>query len=225
MEHLYPCLGSGRIYCQRFCREREPADHCVIREYQAVECERASREFEHAAGDVVSTACPQANQYVQKTVGCGSQFSDVTVTSPEGINLDVIGYNLVNSPAPAPTDFNNDGKPDYLLFNASTRQTVLWYLKNNVLIGAASGPTLSAGYRLVGVADFNRDGHPDYLLFNPSTRQTAIWYLNKTVLIGTASGPTLSSAWELVATGDFNKDGKPDWLIYIPSTQRTLIWY
>src|SRR5438874_7016832 len=176
-------------------------------------------------GDWLSTACPQAHPYVQNAFGCPGQFSDVTLTSPEGINLDVIGYNVVNSTATAPIDFNNDGKPDYLLYNASTRQTVLWYLKNNVLIGAAHGPTLPAGYSVVSVADFNRDGHADYLLFNPSTRQTAIWYLNKTVLIGTASGPTLSSAWELVATGDFNKDGKPDWLIYIPSTQRTLIWY
>jgi len=51
-DHLHPCLGSGRIYRQRCCREREPADHCVIREHQAVECERASGGFEHAAGDV-----------------------------------------------------------------------------------------------------------------------------------------------------------------------------
>ena len=39
-----------------------------------------------------------------------------------------------------PTDFNNDGKPDYLLYNPSTRQTAMWYLNNNVHIGGASGP-------------------------------------------------------------------------------------
>ena len=176
-------------------------------------------------GDWLSTACPQAHPYVQNAFSCPGQFSDVTVTSPEGINLDVIGYNLVNSPAPAPTDFNNDGKPDYLLYNGSTGQTVLWYLKNNVLVGAASGPTLPAGYGVVGVADFNRDGHADYLLFNPTTLQTVIWYLNKNALIGTAAGPTIISGWKLVATGDFNKDGKPDWVLYNPSTQQTLIWY
>jgi hypothetical protein len=176
-------------------------------------------------GDWLSTSCPQAHPYVQNAFGCSGQSSDVTVTSPEGINLDVIGYNLVNSPAPAPTDFNNDGRPDYLLYNGSTGQTVLWYLNNNVLIGAASGPTLPTGYSVVGVADFNRDGHADYLLFNPSTLQTVIWYLNKNALIGTASGPTIISGWKLVATGDFNKDGKPDWVLYNPSTQQTLIWY
>ena len=176
-------------------------------------------------GDWLSTACPQAHPYVQNAFGCPGQSSDVILTSPEAINLDVIGYNLVNSPAPAPTDFNGDGRPDYLLYNGNTGQTVLWYLNNNALIGAASGPTLPPGFRVVGAADFNRDGHPDYLLFNPSTRQTEIWYLNKNVLIGTASGPTPPSGWELVATGDFNKDGKPDYVLYNPSTQHTVIWY
>ena len=176
-------------------------------------------------GDWLSTACPQAHPYVQNAFVCRGQFSDVTLTSPEAINLDVIGYNLVNSPAPAPTDFNGDGRPDYVLYNGSTRQTVLWYLKNNALIGAASGPTLPAGWQVVGVADFNRDGHPDYLLFNPTTHQSQIWYLSGAAFSGSASGPTLSSSWELVETGDFNKDGKSDWVIYIPSTQQTLIWY
>ena len=76
-------------------------------------------------------------------------------------------------------DFNGDGKPDYLLYNPSTRQTVIWYLNNNVLIGHAYGPTLWPGWSVVGVADFNGDGKPDYLLYNPSTRQTVIWYLNR----------------------------------------------
>ena len=50
------------------------------------------------------------------------------------------------APNPAPYDFNSDGHPDYLLYNASTRQTALWYLNNNVHIGGASGPTLPAGW-------------------------------------------------------------------------------
>ncbi len=78
-----------------------------------------------------------------------------------------------------PTDFNNDGKPDFVLYNASTHQTALWYLNNNVLIGHSFGPTPWPGWSIAGVADFNLDGHPDYLLFNPNTRQTAIWYLKR----------------------------------------------
>jgi hypothetical protein len=50
----------------------------------------------------------------------------------------------------ATADFNGNGKPDYLLYNAGTRQTAIWYLNNNVLISGAFGPTLPAGWSLVG---------------------------------------------------------------------------
>src|SRR5262249_1986957 len=46
-------------------------------------------------GDWLSAACPQANPYVQNAFSCTNQTSDVMPTSPEGINLDVIGYDLV----------------------------------------------------------------------------------------------------------------------------------
>jgi hypothetical protein len=49
-------------------------------------------------GDWLSAACPQAHPYVQNATGCNGQSSDVTATSPEGINLDVIGYDLVRTP-------------------------------------------------------------------------------------------------------------------------------
>ena len=48
-------------------------------------------------GDWLSTACPQTHSYVQNAFVCIGQYSDVTPTSPEGINLDVIGYDLVNA--------------------------------------------------------------------------------------------------------------------------------
>jgi hypothetical protein len=43
-------------------------------------------------GDWLSGTCPQANPYVQNAFSCMGQVLDVTATSPEGINLDVIGY-------------------------------------------------------------------------------------------------------------------------------------
>ena len=42
----------------------------------------------------------------------------------------------------AVSDFNSDGKPDYVLYNAGTQQTAVWYLNNNVYIGGAFTPTL-----------------------------------------------------------------------------------
>jgi hypothetical protein len=55
-------------------------------------------------GDWLSGSCPQVNPYVQNAFSCEDQASDVIATSPEGINRDVIGYDLINvGPTPTPT--------------------------------------------------------------------------------------------------------------------------
>jgi hypothetical protein len=141
------------------------------------------------------------------------------------VDIAGISYqNIFSSLLPA-TDLNNDGKPDYVIYNATTRQTEAFYLSNNALIGSAAGPTLQAGWHLINLGDFNGDGKPDYVLFNPSTRQTQILYLSGVTQTASASGPTLPSGWQLISTGDFNHDGKPDFVLYNPSTHATEIYY
>jgi hypothetical protein len=70
-------------------------------------------------GDWQSASCPQANPYVQNAFRCHAQTADVSQTSPEGINLDVIGYDAIF--------------PKGQLLNISTRMEVL--RDDNVLIG------------------------------------------------------------------------------------------
>ena len=94
------------------------------------------------------------------------------------------------------TDFSGEGSPDYVLQRASTHQTGIWYLDNNVYAGSAWGPTLPPGWELVAAADFNGDGKPDYLLYNVYTQQTGIYYLNNNVYVSAAWGPTVS-VWSL----------------------------
>jgi hypothetical protein len=124
-----------------------------------------------------------------------------------------------------PTDFNRDGHPDYLLYNAGTGQTAVWYLNNNVYIRGDYAPSLPVGWRVIDVADFDRDGHPDYALFNPSTRRTGIWYLSGVTFIRGDYGPTLPTVWELMATGNFNNGAKPDYVLYNASILQTAVWY
>jgi len=124
-----------------------------------------------------------------------------------------------------PTGTPTRATVEWVLGNAGTRQTAIWYLNNNVFISGTYGPTLPAGWGLRSVADFNRDTHPDYALFNPVTDRTAIWYLSGPTFIGGAYGPTLPGGWELVATADFNGGGKPDYVLYKPTTGQTAIWY
>jgi hypothetical protein len=68
----------------------------------------------------VSDTCPQAHPYVQNAFPCAGQFSDISATSPEGVNLDVIGYNLAQTGPPS-------------LGNVSTRSFV--QTGANVMIG------------------------------------------------------------------------------------------
>jgi hypothetical protein len=123
------------------------------------------------------------------------------------------------------TDFNHDGKPDYVLYNGGTHQTAVWHMNNNIFLGGVLAPTLPPGWNVIDVADFNGDGDLDYALFNPSTHQTAIWYLSGVTFIGGAFGPTLPNGWTLVATADFNSDCQPDYVLYNASTRQTAIWY
>jgi hypothetical protein len=123
------------------------------------------------------------------------------------------------------SDFNRDGRPDYVLQNANTRQTAIWYLNNNLYVGGAYGPTLVAGWILRGLADFNRDNHSDYALFAPSTNQTALWYLSGPTFIGSTYGPTAPTGWELTGAADFNGDNYPDYVLYNALTRQTAVWY
>jgi hypothetical protein len=54
-------------------------------------------------GDWLSGSCPQVTPYVQNAFGCSNQASDVTQTSPEGVSLDVVGYDLFTGPLPTAT--------------------------------------------------------------------------------------------------------------------------
>jgi len=119
-----------------------------------------------------------------------------------------------------------------VLYNPSTGQTAIYYLNNNVFAGSSPGPTLPAGWNLIGVADFDRDGHPDYLVFNPNTGQTVIAYLSGPMppggilqVTGVVFGPTIPPGWLVVATADFNRDGHPDFLLYNSATRQTAIDY
>ncbi|MBX6324598.1 MAG: NF038122 family metalloprotease, partial [Chthoniobacterales bacterium] len=181
-------------------------------------------------GDWFSEPCPQAHPYVQNAASCTGQSSDISATSPEGINLDVIGYDLTNALAIGVSravvmDFNNDAHPDFVLQNLATRQTAIWYLDNNVVIGGAYGPTLVRGWWLRGVADFNADGQADYALFRFDAGQTALWYLSGPNYIGGAYGPTVPARWQLVGAGDFNGDNFPDYVLYNATSRQSAVWY
>ena len=109
----------------------------------------------------------------------------VMATSPGETNVSDIGNDVLATPRATVADFNGDGHPDYVLRNAGTRQTAIWYLNNNIFLSGALGPTIATEWFLKSAADFNLDSHPDYALFNLTTDQTAIWYMpNSSLVLG-----------------------------------------
>ena len=109
------------------------------------------------------------------------------------------GTSMTFTTEPLPTDFDSDDHPDYLLFNANTMQTAIWYLNGPSFVSAANGPTLPADWSVVSAADFNGDGKPDLLLFHASDLRTYVWYMNGPSAFGSAPGPTLPAGWSLIA--------------------------
>jgi len=76
-------------------------------------------------GDWDSPSCPRPNPHVQDAFICAGQSSDVSSTSPEGINLDVIGYDLVSSASSAPgtptnVNISSTGSTVTITWNAPT---------------------------------------------------------------------------------------------------------
>src|SRR4029077_13577731 len=172
-----------------------------------------------SAGNLFVAERDSGNIYKFTSSGVRTIFAKIP-----GLVLDQTGFLAFGPPSSvvrraAVADFNGDGKPDYVLYNAATHQTAIWYLNNNVLISGVFGPTLPAGWGLRGAADFNSDSHPDYGLFNSATRQPAIWDLSGPMFVGGALGPSPPSGWALVATADFNGDGKPDHVLYSAATR------
>ena len=141
-------------------------------------------------------------------------------------NGSIIPFLPDNAPISSrPSDFNNDNKPDWVLYQANTGRTAIWYMNNNVQIATAYGPTLPTGWTVASTGDFDGDGKPDYALFNSATGATAIWYLSGPAFLRSAFGPVLPVNWRLVAVADFNLDGKPDYILCNTITRRTAIWY
>jgi hypothetical protein len=107
-------------------------------------------------------------------------------------------------------DFNNDGHPDVLWQNDTTRQVTIWYMggiQGNVFLswnwlgdlGAVGVP----GWVVAGTGDFNNDGHPDVLWQNDTTRQVTIWYMG-----GPQGNVFQGAAWVSVA-------GVPGWKVIL----------
>ena len=177
-----------------------------------------ARDAGVSSARIVINSADQSGTYTVVVVDGNGNSPDGTGT----YDLSLAG--VIASPPRA--DFNNDGKPDWVIQNTSTRRSAIWFMNDATRLGLSFGPTLPVGWVLVDTDQFDRPGtSTDFLLFRPSTGQTAIWYFNGLSVARGAFGPTIPAGWKVVLSQDFNADAKPDLLLYRPSTRQTAIWY
>jgi len=143
-------------------------------------------------GDWQSPPCPQANPLVQNAFSCTGQSSDVTVTSPEGVNLDVIGYDLVSAPV---------ANADILWQNTVTGERGIWIMKGTTFQYIVGLPTEPTNWSIAGVGDFNGDGNADILWQNTVTGEHGIWIMKGTTFQYVVGLPTEPTKWSIAGVG------------------------
>ena len=115
--------------------------------------------------------CPATRLYVQNAFNCAGQSTDISATSPEGISLDVIGYDLVSAPV---------ANADIIWQNTSTGQRVIWLMNGITFQSFVNLGTVGTSWSIAGSGDFNGDGKADILWQNSFTGQRVIWFMNGT---------------------------------------------
>jgi hypothetical protein len=159
--------------------------------------------------------CPATRLYVQNAFNCAGQSTDISATSPEGISLDVIGYDLVSAPV---------ANADIIWQNTSTGQRVIWLMNGITFQSFVDLGTVGTSWSIAGSGDFNGDGKADILWQNSFTGQRVIWFMNGTALQSFVSFATIDPQWSIAGSGDFNGDGKSDIIWENTFTGQRVIW-
>jgi subtilisin family serine protease len=121
-------------------------------------------------------------------------------------------------------DFDQDGKRDLLLRNASTGEMQIWYMNGSNKIGEApitgNFATPPGNWVIEGVGNFNNDNSPDIVWRNlGASGETAFWFMNNNVLASAAYATTsipgsnisnIPPGWRIEGVADMDNDGKND---------------
>jgi hypothetical protein len=141
-------------------------------------------------GDWFSGTCPQSSPFVQNAFSCSGQSSDVSSTSAEGINLDVIGYDLVTvaqvNPPTAVTATATSG----------TSVTITWTAPSGTV------PTRYHVYRSANNSTYTQVNAESTTgtSFSDTTASTNTAYLYKVRSVNVASAESSDSNKDLATT-------------------------
>lgn len=121
-------------------------------------------------------------------------------------------------------DFTGNGKPDLVLWNASTGQRALWDFNGATRTSISALPTGATTWQIMTTADFNQDGHPDLIFQNFTTGGRTIWLMNGPARTSIIDLPIGLPAWRIGTAADFNADGKIDLIFNNTADGRRSLW-
>jgi hypothetical protein len=159
--------------------------------------------------DFLLTGYDNSNNPISKLYkNTGSGFSEDTSVYLPGVRYSSVAW----------SDYNGDGKPDFLLTGTDSSGYISKLYKNTgsgfsedtrVSLPDVSGSS-------VAWADYNGDGKPDLLLTGYDNSNNKISKLYKNTGSGFTEDTSVSLpgvGWSSVAWADYNGDGKPDFLL------------
>jgi len=100
-------------------------------------------------------------------------------------------------PSMVPTDFNNDGRSDFLWQNSSGEADI-WELNGNTVIGGGSLGNPGPSWHVIGTGDYNGDGFSD-IRFQNSSGEVAIWEMTGTSIVGGGSLGNPGPSWHVAS--------------------------
>jgi hypothetical protein len=166
-------------------------------------------------GDWLSEECPQSHPYVQNAFACTGQSSDVAATSPEGINLDVIGYDLANTSIPTPTPIPDPCYPNFATAEGCDALSLLTTGAGNTALGWRSlfsntsgsfNTSVGGGALVLNNGSSNTAAGAAALLLNTIGTQNTAVGTDALVFNGSGSGNTATGYFALMnnTTGGSN---------------------
>ncbi|MCC6239485.1 MAG: VCBS repeat-containing protein, partial [Phycisphaerales bacterium] len=122
-------------------------------------------------------------------------------------------------------DFNGDGKPDLLAYNASTGSPKIITLNGISPTSQFVLPSANTQWKPVGAGDFDGDGHTDIAWRNQTTGQNTTWLMHGTGLANFKALPsTADNNWYIAGVADYNNDGKDDLVWRHSGNGRNTTW-
>ena len=138
--------------------------------------------------------------------------SRLTSSAVAGSEAAAVGSEPTPLPAAPAGDFDLDGTPDVLWFNAARGEFRVWLMQGfrphteAALAFETGDPMVQAA----GTADFNGDGMSDLLLWNPNTGAISIVYMRGLEAVSKVELDLRVADRVPVSVYDFDQDGGPD---------------